>query len=185
MHAVVLMTADDPYLEITIYRPVWAVPTAVLFGFLGIVALIVAAIASSVAFISLIAAIITFYLTESFHTKAMVGGLMMIVHLLGFCMYLPGRHRVILGSVLGALGIASIGFAVAGEFSSFVLWIVMAVILTHGAAVAGLQLTYRSERLTSHELWRAKHLRNQQCPHCLYDIRNLPEARCPECGGPL
>lgn len=184
-HAVIPMTVDEPYHEMMIHRPVWAEPTAVVLGFLGLLALIVAAIASSVAFFGLIGAIITFYLTESFQTKAIIGGLMMIVHLLGFYMYLPGRHRVMLGFVLGALGIASIGVGVAGDFSGFVLWIVIAVILTHGAAVGGLQLMYNSERLTSQEQWRAKHLRSQQCPHCLYDIRYLPGPRCPECGGPV
>ncbi len=184
MHVVVLMTVDDPNGDLTVYRPAWAVPTAVLLGFLGIVALIASAIATSVAFVALIVAI-TFCLSESFHLEAMIGGSMMIVHLLGFCMYLPGRHRGILGFVLGAMSIASIGVGLAGEFASVIVWIVVAMMLTHGAAMGGLRLTYRSEHLTSHEQWRAKHLRNQHCPHCLYDIRNLPGARCPECGGPL
>ncbi len=29
---------------------------------------------------------------------------------------------------------------------------------------------------------RRKLLEHERCPRCLYDIRNLPEARCPECG---
>ncbi len=184
MHAVVLMTADDPYYEITIHRPVWAVPTAVLFGFLGIVALLVAAIASSVAFVALIVAT-TICLGNGFHVAAMIVGLMAMVHLVGFYLYLPGSHRLVLGLVLGVMTFASIGAGFAAGLAGAVTWIIVAVMLAHGAAVAGLQLTYRSEHLTSLELWRAKHLRNQQCPHCLYDIRNLPEARCPECGGPL
>lgn len=178
------MTVHDSYCDVAIYRPPWAVPTAVLFGFLGIVALIVAAIASSVAFVALIIAA-TMCLGDGFHVAAMIVGLMAIVHLAGFYLYLPGPHRPMLGLVLGVITFASIGAGLAAGLAGAVTWIVVAVMLTHGAAAGGLRLTYRSEHLTSHEQWRAKHLRNKHCPHCLYDIRNLPAARCPECGGPL
>ena len=30
--------------------------------------------------------------------------------------------------------------------------------------------------------WRARHFRSGRCPWCRYDIRGLPERRCPECG---
>ncbi len=176
------MTVDDSYGEITIYRPVWAEPTAVLLGFLGLLALIVAAIVSSVALIALIT-VIAIYLADGVHLEAMIVGLMSIIHLMGFVLYLPGRHRVLVGLVLGLMSIASIGVGLGAGFRGGVLAIVVAIVLAHSAAVGGLQLMYRSERLTSHELWRAKHLRNQQCPHCRYDIRNLPGPRCPECGG--
>ncbi len=183
-HAVVLMTADDPYDELTIHRPGWAVPAAVLCGFLGIAALSVAATASSVAFISLIA-VIVICLADGVHLAAMIVGLMSIIHLLGFVLYLPGRHRVLVGLVLGLMSVASVGVGYAAGFGDEIITVVVVIVLTHGAAVGGLQLIYRSERLPSPGRWRAKHLRNQQCPHCLYDIRNLPEPRCPECGGPL
>ncbi len=185
MNAVVLMANDDPYYELPIHRPPWASPAAILFGFLGIVALIVAAIATTVAILGLTAAVSTFWPGKSLAPTAMIGGLMMIVHLLGFGMYPPGRHRVVLGLLLGVLSLASIGVAVAVDYAGFGFSIVIGAMLTHSAAIGGLQLTYYSERLSSREQWRSKHLRKRQCPHCLYDIRNLPEPRCPECGGLL
>ena len=178
------MTTDEPYYELTIRRPVWAVPTAVLCGFFGIVALIISAVASSVAFVALIVAT-TYCLSNEYHVAALIVGLMAIVHLTGFYLYLPGPHRPVMGIVLGVMTLASIAVGLAADYAGPVLWIIVTVMLAHGAAVGGLRLTYRSEQLVSQEQWRGKHLRKRQCPHCLYDIRNLPEPRCPECGGPL
>lgn len=36
--------------------------------------------------------------------------------------------------------------------------------------------------LLNRHRWRARHLRSGCCPWCRYDIRGLPEPRCPECG---
>ncbi len=102
------MTVDDPYDEITIHRPGWAVPAAVLCGSLGIAALIVVATATSVAFIALVT-VIAICLADGVHLEAMIVGLMSIIHLLGFVLYLPGRHRVLVGLVLGLMSVASIG----------------------------------------------------------------------------
>ncbi len=30
--------------------------------------------------------------------------------------------------------------------------------------------------------WRSRCVRSHRCPSCRYDIRGLPEQRCPECG---
>ena len=30
--------------------------------------------------------------------------------------------------------------------------------------------------------WRSRAVRSHRCPWCRYDIRGLPEQRCPECG---
>ncbi len=38
------------------------------------------------------------------------------------------------------------------------------------------------DRLLNRHRWRARHLRSGRCPWCRYDIRGLPEPRCPECG---
>jgi hypothetical protein len=37
-------------------------------------------------------------------------------------------------------------------------------------------------RLTSVERWHRAHLRAGRCPGCRYEIRSLPQRRCPECG---
>ncbi len=39
-----------------------------------------------------------------------------------------------------------------------------------------------ADRLLNRHRWRARHLRSGRCPWCRYDIRGLPEPRCPECG---
>ncbi len=39
-----------------------------------------------------------------------------------------------------------------------------------------------ADRLLDRHRWRARHLRSGRCPWCRYDIRGLPEPRCPECG---
>ncbi len=39
-----------------------------------------------------------------------------------------------------------------------------------------------AHRLLDRHRWRARHLRSGCCPWCRYDIRGLPEPRCPECG---
>ncbi len=184
MHVVVPMTDDDSYCEMTIRRPGWAVPAAVLCGFLGIVALIAAATATSIALIALVA-VISISVADGVDSEATIVALMSIIHVLSFVLYLPGRHRVPTGLALGLMSVAAFGVGFAAGLGGAVIAVVGAIVLTHGAAVGGLQLTYLSERLTSHERWREKHLRNQQCPYCLYDIRNLPVPRCPECGGPL
>ncbi len=39
-----------------------------------------------------------------------------------------------------------------------------------------------ADRLLDRHRWRARHLRSGRCPWCRYDIRGLPDPRCPECG---
>ena len=36
--------------------------------------------------------------------------------------------------------------------------------------------------LNRYPRWRARHLHSGRCPRCKYDLRYLPEPRCPECG---
>lgn len=61
-----------------------------------------------------------------------------------------------------------------------------AALLVMGGLLALAVLTLFCVRLlnwlVSPHRWRARRLRQVQCPWCRYDIRNLPASRCPECG---
>ena len=74
-----------------------------------------------------------------------------------------------------ASGVVAAGFAVSGDLSDAPLLIVAILLIVGGPVAGGLILD------SELKLARARNL-HPRCPRCDYDLRYLPERRCPECG---
>jgi len=78
--------------------------------------------------------------------------------------------------VVGILGVFTV--IVSSYFATF------ANVFIAVLALAGARILYLINHRILHDdaYWKTRHLRNSVCPYCRYDIRGLPEPRCPECG---
>ncbi len=94
---------------------------------------------------------------------------------------------VLLALAAGAFALA-VAALIASPFAMYegsgVLFITEFVLALFGTFTFGFGPVWEAvaDRLLKRHRWRARHLRSGRYPWCRYDIRGLPEPRCPECG---
>lgn len=81
----------------------------------------------------------------------------------------------LVGSAVALIGIAQSIGTVRAEF----ITAAVGLCVTMGIFIGVL---FALDRLNDVKRWRRRYLAQGRCPNCLYNIRNLPGARCPECG---
>ncbi len=164
-----------------IQRPAWVLPVAVVLGIASGLALMATLVIGGLFFFGAVFAIAFLIIGEQ-HFVAISIVLITFSPLIGFGLYTPRAHRKIWGIILIIVSLVASGLGIAlDSFESIGVGLTGAIIL-HSLALSGLALGNFTDRLASPARWRANHLQNNRCPRCLYDIRNLPEPRCPECG---
>lgn len=164
-----------------IYRPAWAMPTSLVVAVVSGVALCAAAMFSClIALVGIFA--LVFSIIDGFDLETIVFVLATLSPLFGFFLYPPGHHRKIIVTILIILTAALLLIGLSLEMGEFIGYAIIGTFLLHGSALSGIGLGKYAESIASPNRWREIHFKNNQCPRCLYDIRNLPEPRCPECG---
>ena len=99
------------------------------------------------------------------------------------CAAMPLLFLVGAGLAAGTLGfILMIGtdFAAVGAADVMTaLVLIVSLLATLGLAIG---CTMAIDSLFDQRRWCDRNFRRGRCPRCKYDIRNLPDQRCPECG---
>jgi hypothetical protein len=99
--------------------------------------------------------------------------------LLSLAIYIPTRFRPLIGvTALLSAPVAVLAIMILGQAE---VWLVHAG-MVHAMLAATILLMYAVKRIDSPAWWVRRRLGRGACPRCLYDIRNLPSMRCPECG---
>ena len=88
----------------------------------------------------------------------------------------------------GGLAAGTLGFilmigtnweAVGAAHVMTALVLLVSLVITLGLAIG---CTMAFDSLLDRRRWCDHHLQRGRCPRCKYDIRDLPDQRCPECG---
>ena len=164
-----------------VWRPAWAVPVAVILYIVSVIDLCITGLFGCFLAYIAISGLGTF-LWDDRPTESILYGLTASCLLIGLGLYPQGKQRkvcgiilaillaliFILGIMFGMVEIIGVGF--------------LGALMLHGSALCGIGLYKFSDRVASPSRWREIHLKNNQCQRCRYNISNLPEPRCPECG---
>jgi hypothetical protein len=172
---------DDPTQLRRRWLPWWSAPAGVGLGFVAFAAITIAMIAALL--------VMTFPLMlclELPEAERGVGFLAAFAlwgaYVLGLPLHDVRRFRRGLALVTTALCVVAVVAACTRNDGVLVIVGLFFGVISHGMLVIAVACLRQSNRMVDPRRWAGDRLAHGLCPHCGYDIRGLPESRCPECG---
>ncbi len=172
-------TQDDVIATDKVWRPWWVDPLAIVGMLCATVLLVLGSIQFFFVLLGTLAAL------AAFPDAGALALPLAISYLLAFGAYSPRARRgawalASAAFILVFLLTATLAVPIGGALA--VVGVVI-VLISHALLYGGIRMAEGVGRMTRGEHWYAHHLRRGLCPRCRYNIRDLPEPRCPECGG--
>ncbi len=178
------MRNDDNDAQQEVWRPTWVKPVAALLGLASAASVIVVGISGALVILA-ICQVLTSALSGTFHLYDLVLAIGVTAYFASFSLYFSGIHRNVCAVIVPLFSLALVALSVltySGQLAGIGLIFIIVILVSHIAALTTKNLGKMTGHLRSRTRWFRLHLNNQQCPYCLYNLRNLPEPRCPECG---